>query len=58
MKFIDKYFSDKEVKTLDGLYRVITRYNMTHTRNPIQLAEQIHYTKGDDGLSVNKVLVA
>lgn len=58
LSFIDKYFSDKEVKTLDGLYRVITRYNMTHTRNPIQLAEQIHYTKGDDGLSVNKVLVA
>lgn len=58
LSFIDEYFSDKGVKTLDGLYRVTTRYNMTHTRNPIQLAEQIHYTKGDDGLSVNKVLVA
>lgn len=58
LSFIDEYFSGKGVKTLDGLYRVTTRYNMTHTRNPIQLAEQIHYTKGDDGLSVNKVLVA
>ena len=58
LKFIDKYFSGKKEKTLDGLYRITTKYNMTHTRNPIQLAEQIHYTKGDDGLSVNKVLVA
>ena len=58
LKFINKYFSGKEEKTLDGLYRITTKYNMTHTRNPIQLAEQIHYTKGDDGLSVNKVLVA
>lgn len=58
LKFIDKYFSGKKEKTLDGLHRITTKYNMTHTRNPIQLAEQIHYTKGDDGLSVNKVLVA
>ena len=58
LKFINKYFSGKEENTLDGLYRITTKYNMTHTRNPIQLAEQIHYTKGDDGLSVNKVLVA
>ena len=58
LKFINKYFSGKEEKTLDGLYRITTKYNITHTRNPIQLAEQIHYTKGDDGLSVNKVLVA
>ena len=58
LKFIDKYFSGKKEKTLDGLYRITTKYNMTHTRNPIQLAEQIHYTKGDDRLSVNKVLVA
>ena len=58
LSFIDEYFSTKGIKTLDGLYRVTTRYNMTHTRNPIQLAEQIHYTKGDNGLSVNKVLVA
>lgn len=58
LKFIDEYFSGKGEKTLDGLYKIITKYNMTHTRNPIQLAEQIHYTKGDDGLSVNKVLVA
>ena len=58
LKFIDEYFSGKKEKTLDGLYKIITKYNMTHTRNPIQLAEQIHYTKGDDGLSVNKVLVA
>ena len=58
LSFIDKYFSGKRENTLDGLYRIITKYNMTHTRNPIQLAEQIHYTKGDDGLSVNKVLVA
>ena len=58
LKFIDGYFSGKKEKTLDGLYRITTKYNMTHTRNPIQLAEQIHYTKGDDGLSVNKVLVA
>lgn len=58
LKFIDGYFSGKGKKTLDELYKIITKYNMTHTRNPIQLAEQIHYTKGDDGLSVNKVLVA
>ena len=58
LKFIDGYFSGKKEKTLDGLYKITTKYNMTHTRNPIQLAEQIHYTKGDDGLSVNKVLVA
>ena len=58
LKFIDEYFSGKGEKTLDGLCRITTKYNMTHTRNPIQLAEQIHYTKGDDGLSVNKVLVA
>ena len=58
LKFIDGYFSGKKENTLDGLYRITTKYNMTHTRNPIQLAEQIHYTKGDDGLSVNKVLVA
>lgn len=58
LKFINKYFSGKEENTLYGLYRITTKYNMTHTRNPIQLAEQIHYTKGDDGLSVNKVLVA
>ena len=58
LSFIDEYFSGKGENTLDGLYRITTKYNMTHTRNPIQLAEQIHYTKGDDGLSVNKVLVA
>ena len=58
LSFIDEYFSGKGKNTLDGLYKIITKYNMTHTRNPIQLAEQIHYTKGDDGLSVNKVLVA
>lgn len=58
LKFIDEYFSGKRENTLDGLYRITTKYNMTHTRNPIQLAEQIHYTKGDDRLSVNKVLVA
>lgn len=58
LKFIDEYFSGKGEKTLDELYKIITKYNMTHTRNPIQLAEQIHYTKGDDRLSVNKVLVA
>ena len=58
LSFIDEYFSGKGKNTLDELYKVITKYNMTHTRNPIQLAEQIHYTKGDDGLSVNKVLVA
>lgn len=58
LKFINEYFSGKKEKTLDGLHRITTKYNMTHTRNPIQLAEQIHYTKGDDGLSVNKVLVA
>ena len=58
LSFIDKYFSGKGKNTLDELYKIITKYNMTHTRNPIQLAEQIHYTKGDDGLSVNKVLVA
>ena len=58
MSFIDEYFSGKGKNTLDELYKIITKYNMTHTRNPIQLAEQIHYTKGDDGLSVNKVLVA
>ena len=58
LKFINEYFSGKKENTLDGLYRITTKYNMTHTRNPIQLAEQIHYTKGDDGLSVNKVLVA
>ena len=58
LKFINGYFSGKKENTLDGLYRITTKYNMTHTRNPIQLAEQIHYTKGDDGLSVNKVLVA
>lgn len=58
LNFIDEYFSGKGKNTLDELYKIITKYNMTHTRNPIQLAEQIHYTKGDDGLSVNKVLVA
>ena len=58
LSFIDEYFSGKGENTLDGLYRITTEYNMTHTRNPIQLAEQIHYTKGDDRLSVNKVLVA
>ena len=58
LSFINEYFSGKGKNTLDELYRIITKYNMTHTRNPIQLAEQIHYTKGDDGLSVNKVLVA
>ena len=58
LSFIDEYFSGKGENTLDGLYRITTKYNMTHTRNPIQLAEQIHYTKGDDRLSVNKVLVA
>ena len=58
LSFIDEYFSGKGKNTLDELYKIITKYNMTHTRNPIQLAEQIHYTKGDDGLSVNKVLVA
>ena len=58
LSFIDEYFSGKGKNTLDELYKIITKYNMTHTRNPIQLAEQIHYTKGDDRLSVNKVLVA
>lgn len=58
LSFIDEYFSGKGKNTLDELYKIITKYNITHTRNPIQLAEQIHYTKGDDGLSVNKVLVA
>lgn len=58
LSFVDEYFSTKGIKTLDGLHKVITKYNMTHTRNPIRIAEQIHYTKGDNGLAINKVLVA
>lgn len=58
LSFVDEYFSTKGIKTLDGLHKVITKYNITHTRNPIRIAEQIHYTKGDNGLTINKVLVA
>ena len=45
-------------KIIDGIHETLTAYNKTHTRNPIQLAEHIHYTKGSMGLAVNNTLVA
>lgn len=45
-------------KILKDLHKVITEYNKTHTRNPIQLAEHIHYLKGPMGLQINNTLAA
>lgn len=43
----------------NGLHKLLTEYNKTHTRNPIMLSSQVHYVFGSDGLlTSNKVLDA
>lgn len=63
---INGKFKDDEslgVKVKDrvknGLHRALTQYNLTHSRNPIMLAPNVHYTFDADGLlTSNKVLEA
>ena len=64
-KIINKTFgldlslgSDVKSRVINGLHKVITEYNNTHSRNPIMLAEHIHYTLNSSGITSNKVLDA
>lgn len=46
-------------RIINGLHRIITEYNKTHSRNPIMLSEHVHYTFSKDGLlTSNKTLEA
>ena len=46
-------------RIINGLHRIITEYNKTHSRNPIMLSEHVHYTFSADGLlTSNKTLEA
>ena len=46
-------------RIINGLHKVITEYNKTHSRNPIMLAEHVHYTFNKEGLlTINKTLQA
>ena len=43
----------------NGLHKLVTEYNRTHTRNPIMISPQVHYVFDSDGLlTSNKVLDA
>jgi hypothetical protein len=60
-----KFASDKRLgkkpkeKIINGLHKVITEYNKTHSRNPIMLSEHVHYTFNKEGLlTSNKTLEA
>lgn len=46
-------------RIINGLHKILTEYNSTHTRNPIMLSEHVHYTFNSDGLlTSNKTLEA
>jgi hypothetical protein len=46
-------------RIINGLHKVITEYNKTHSRNPIMLSEHVHYTFNKEGLlTSNKTLEA
>ena len=46
-------------RIIKGLHNLLTEYNKTHTRNPIMLAEHIHYVFDKEGyLTNNKTLAA
>lgn len=56
---IQNHYGPKYSDAIKGLQKDLTAYNATHSRNPIQIGEQIHYVKGEDGrLGVNRVLAA
>ena len=49
--------SKPKSRIIEGLHRLITEYNKTHSRNPIMLSEHVHYTFTKDGLlTSNKTL--
>jgi hypothetical protein len=60
-----RFASDKRLgkkpkeRIINGLHKVITEYNKTHSRNPIMLSEHVHYTFNEEGLlTSNKTLEA
>lgn len=60
-----KFASDERLgkkpkeRIINGLHKVITEYNKTHSRNPIMLSEHVHYTFNEQGLlDSNKTLEA
>lgn len=56
---IQAYFENQGINASKGIHRVLTDYNKTHTRNPIQLSEQIHFITDKKGnLGMNKTLLA
>lgn len=66
LKAINNAFKDREdlgkkpeERITNGLHKLITAYNKTHTRNPIMLAQHVHYVFDKNGLlTSNKVLEA
>ena len=59
--FIDRTDLGKKPKQriTQGLYKLITWYNQTHTRNPIMLSPHVHFVFDENGmLSSNKTLEA
>lgn len=46
-------------RIINGLHKVLTAYNSTHTRKPIMLAEHVHYVFDSEGLlTSNRTLEA
>ena len=66
LQFINKAFAGNPAygkkpkqRIINGLHKLLTEYNSTHSRNPIMLSPQVHYTFDDNGLlTSNKVLDA
>jgi hypothetical protein len=55
----DESLGNQKDRVINGLHKLITRYNKTHSRNPIMLASHIHYVVNGDGLlESNKTLEA
>lgn len=42
----------------NGLHSLLTEYNKTHSRNPIALAQQVHYVFNKEGLLTNNNVLA
>lgn len=59
----DESLGNPKNRVINGLHKLLTEYNKTHFRNPIKLANHVHYTiKYDENgfgiLSSNNVLTA
>ena len=55
----DESLGKSKDRVINGLHKLITRYNKTHSRNPIMLASHVHYVVNGDGLlESNKTLEA